>query len=254
MAGIDPTNTPISVVIPALNEEELLGACLESLRAQECDFPFEIIVVDNSSTDATPAIARQYGARVIQEPTPGIARARAAGFAAARGSIIASTDADTVLPPYWLARIREQFLVNPDAVGIGGIWEYVDGPAAMRLAVNKVVNRLMPLIIRTAPWLWSFSGFNFAVRKKAYEACGGFNLDLRYGEDWDLGKRLRRVGRVIADLDLMVKTSGMAFVKDPLGIRAFLNYASLVCFGKTLLPVLMRRQSGRPRGHKHIPE
>ncbi len=110
---IEQTNPLISVVISTCNEEKLLGTCLESLKSQHCDFYYEIIVVDAGSSDGTTAIARQYGAKVIQELRPGAVQARSAGFANARGSIIDSTDADTALPSDWLARIRKIFIDNP---------------------------------------------------------------------------------------------------------------------------------------------
>lgn len=231
----------ISVVIPTLNEEELLGDCLQSLTTQVCDFDYEIIVVDNGSTDCTTAVAEKYGVRIIRERKFGVAIARTTGFAWARGEIIASTDADTVVPPLWLARIRQVFTDNPDAVGVGGQWEYVDGPISMRLLI-KMVNRVMPSVLRFAPWLWSFSGFNFAVKKDAYLVCNGFNLDPRYFEDWDLCRRLRKLGRVIVDYELLVKTSGKAFNRDPLCILTIINYLSTVVFGRRFLPYLMRRK------------
>lgn len=146
------------------------------------------------------------------------------------------------MPSHWLARIRQVFVENPEAVGIGGQWEYVDGPVSMHLLI-KLVNRVMPYVLGPAPWLWSFSGFNFAVKKDAYQVCGGFNLDPRYCEDWDLGKRLRKAGRVIMDYELLVKTSGLAFVKDPLCIHTIFNYLSLVFLGRPLLPILKRRHA-----------
>ncbi|MDH7485682.1 MAG: glycosyltransferase family A protein [Anaerolineae bacterium] len=69
--------------------------------------------MDNASTDATAEIARRFGARVVREPRKGVARARQTGFEAARGEIIASTDADTRVPPYWLARIVAHFEADP---------------------------------------------------------------------------------------------------------------------------------------------
>ena len=231
----------ISVVVPALNEEKLLGDCLQSLTRQVCDFDYEVIVVADGSTDGTVAVAEEYGVKVIQQEKYGVSVARADGFARAEGEIIASTDADTIVPAHWLTRIRQVFADNPDAVGVGGQWEYLDGPISMCLLI-KLVNRILPFVLRFAPWLWSFSGFNFAVKKEVYHACGGFNLDSRYCEDWELKRRLVKYGRVIADSQLMVKTSGMAFAGDPTCIHTVLNYLSTVVFRRPLLPILRRRK------------
>ena len=93
-----PGEPHLSVVIPAYNEEQYLPACLRALRQQKDAPPFEVIVVDNASTDSTACIAGQFGAHVVAEPRKGVARARQSGFEAARAPIVASTDADTIVP------------------------------------------------------------------------------------------------------------------------------------------------------------
>lgn len=115
-------DTPIriSVVVPAFNEEHYVAAALESLQGQECAPPYEIIVVDNDSSDDTAAVARRYGVTVLHEPQPGVCAARQRGTAAARGDIVVSTDADTVHPSDWLARIDAELLRSEDAVLVAG--------------------------------------------------------------------------------------------------------------------------------------
>jgi len=237
---ITPSPSPfMTVVIPALNEESVLGRCLESLAAQKCDFTYEVLVVDNGSSDNTAEVARRYGARVIREERRGIGHARSTGFAQARGTIVASTDADTIVPREWLARFAGVFREHTEVVGVGGRFVYVDGSPGIRL-LGHIANYLTPAIVRVAPFLWSFSGFNFAVRRDAYLASGGFRTDLKYGEDWDLGKRLRRLGRVVVDNGSWVKTSGRTSEPDPLCLRRLANYFSLVIFGRIYLRPLTR--------------
>src|SRR3990167_9148920 len=92
----------ISVVVPAFNEEKYLSRCLESFKQQ--DYPkekFEVIVVDNNSTDKTPKIAQSYEARLVGCQVRGVAVSRQAGGQAAKGEIIAGTDADTVVSTNW---------------------------------------------------------------------------------------------------------------------------------------------------------
>ncbi len=113
-AGGPSGGVRVSVVVPAYNEERYLGRCLAALARQT--YPadrFEVIVVDNGSTDATAELARRYGVRVIAEPRKGVAYARQTGFEAARGEVIASTDADTVVPPFWVSRIAAHFWADP---------------------------------------------------------------------------------------------------------------------------------------------
>ena len=133
--------TLTSVVIPAYNEEQYLGRCLAALARQT--YPadrFEVIVVDNGSTDTTAEIARRYGGvRVITKPRKGVARARQAGFAAARGAVIASTDADTVVPPFWVARIAEYFRADPALGAVYGPVYWPDGRQMEQLLVRYLI-------------------------------------------------------------------------------------------------------------------
>lgn len=117
----------VSVVIPAYNEEKYLPACLRAVGQQEDAPPYEIIVVDNASTDGTACIAGQFGVRVATEPHKGGARARQAGFEAACGEIIASTDADTCVTPDWLARIAAHFRDDPALGAVYGPVYWYDG-------------------------------------------------------------------------------------------------------------------------------
>ena len=116
-------STPtFSIVIPAYNEAAFIRDCLRSLQAQH--YPsFEVIVVDNNSTDDTASIATALGARVVKEPHAGVCWARQAGLDAARGDIIISTDADTTYAPDWLDTIAEQ-MKDSKTVAVGGTVTY----------------------------------------------------------------------------------------------------------------------------------
>lgn len=95
----------ISVIIPCLDDAELLRRCLDSLASQEVP-PGEIIVVDNGSADDSAAVARAGGARVVTEARRGITWATRSGFDAATGDILLRIDADVTLPPDFLARVH----------------------------------------------------------------------------------------------------------------------------------------------------
>ena len=95
----------ISVVIPVLDDADMLRRCLRSLADQHVA-PSEVIVVDNGSSDDTARVAADHGALVVVEPRRGIGHAAATGYDSASGQIVARCDADSVLPPDWLARIR----------------------------------------------------------------------------------------------------------------------------------------------------
>lgn len=107
-------NKRISIIIPAYNEERYLARCLDSVAAQ-VQKPYEVIVVNNGSTDKTAAIARRYPfVTLLDEPQRGRASAQTAGFNAATGDILARTDADAILPADWTARIADYF-ARPEA-------------------------------------------------------------------------------------------------------------------------------------------
>jgi len=196
----------ISVVIPAHNEEKYLARALESLRSQR--YPasqYEIIVVDNCSTDATAEIARRYGAIVVPEDGKGVARARQTGFEAARGEIIASTDGDVDAPPDWLQNLADVFQRNPQVGGMTGPVHLYDGNGLVRWWFRYVNNHFL----RFTRFLGfgGFSGNNFAVRREPFLRVGGFRTSLLGGEDTDLALRLRMVTKLVYDQRTLMRAS-----------------------------------------------
>ena len=103
----------LAFVIPAYNEEALIGKCLESVEAEikRSGVPADVIVVNNASTDRTGEIARSFaGVRVVDEPKKGLVNARDAGFAASEGyDLIANIDSDTIVPEGWLTTVMREF-------------------------------------------------------------------------------------------------------------------------------------------------
>lgn len=197
----------LSVVIPARDEEVVLVDCLNALDRQDYAGRYEVIVVDNGSTDSTAAVARRHGARLVQEQRPGSARARRAGFAAARGAIVVSTDADSVAPEDWLRRIASTFAAEPALAGlVGGIVYTTE--RRLLAAVLRVVMAIALFLDRR--FRGHFSEANFAVRRSAYAAVGGFRIGA--SEGMDLTRRLRAAGyRLRVDHRLRVETSARRF-------------------------------------------
>jgi glycosyltransferase involved in cell wall biosynthesis len=194
------------VVIPAYNEEEYLPACLRALQRQT--YPaeqFEVIVVDNASIDATAAIAHRLGAQVVTEPRKGVSRARQAGFQAARGAVIASTDADTRVPPDWLERITAHFEHDPTLGGVYGPVHWSEGRPSERLMLRYPGTWALWASNRVRRSLWW--GSNFAVRREVFWQAGGFPVDWPSGEDTDLSLRVNRIAPVRFDPALVVWAS-----------------------------------------------
>jgi len=199
----------ISVVVPAHNEEAMLPATLEALRHQDVK-EFELIVVDSASTDATGEVAKAYGALVIRVNEPGSARARQAGFEAASGQIIASTDADSVPPPDWLGRLVGPFRNSEVVATYGGV-RLARGGLVIRVA-ERFFNgwqRLNHALKRPI-----FCGANFAVRKRTFLEVGGFRWGEAFpheGEDIRLAVKLLKMGEIVFMPDLLVATSTRSF-------------------------------------------
>jgi|SRR3989344_2963266 len=203
----------ISVIIPAYNEEKYLEDCLRAFEKQTfAKSNFEVIVVDNCSTDKTAIVAWSLGAKVVKCATLGVSHARQIGFMAAKGEIIASTDADTQVAQNWLEVIDKNFSSNPNLVGMTGAVEFLSKDPLNRFLAKNTY----PLFLKALYFFGKtvINGFNFAVKKSAFLKIGGFNTNLSSSEDVDLGLRLGKVGEVKYIEDLLVYTSGRRIDAD----------------------------------------
>jgi len=188
----------ITVVIPAYNEESYLPGCLASLKRQDYAGKFEIIVVDNNSTDRTAEVARAFGARVFLETARGPASARQRGAGESLGNIIAFIDADTTAPVTWLSQIVRHFQKHPRTVVVSGPYAFQDTHLPGRIFSHLFsfvcisLDHYFRKTCRKGGALW---GSNFAVRRNAFQKVGGFDTDIPfYGEDYDLSLRLKDIG------------------------------------------------------------
>jgi peptidoglycan/xylan/chitin deacetylase (PgdA/CDA1 family) len=214
----------ISIIVPAYNEESVITCCLKALKNQSLAGNYEIIVVDNASSDRTAEIALSLGCRVVKEMKQGYVYALMSGFSAAKGEIIAVTDADSMVPSNWLETIAD-ILSDPKAVACSGPFVFSDGPFILRL-LGRIFGRLN----------WHLAGANMAISRKAYCEAGGFSPQINQGADVELGFRLQTIGKVVIDNRLLVKTSARRFQCAFWGtlIRYYTNDLSLLLFRKPL--------------------
>jgi len=185
----------ISVVVCSYNGERTIAACCEALL--RLDYPdYEVLVVDDGSTDRTAEIAGGFGLRVLSTENRGLSSARNTGMRAATGEIIAYTDDDAPPDPHWLTYLAWGFLTTEHAA-IGGpnIPPPGDGFVAGCVAHapgGPVHVLLSDTVAEHVP------GCNLAVRRRCLEAIGGF--DPRYraaGDDVDVCWRLQELGWTI---------------------------------------------------------
>ena len=190
----------ISFVVPAHNEERLLGRTLAAIRsaARELGQSYELIVVDDASTDGTAAVARQNGARVISVAFRQIARTRNAGARAATGSTLIFVDADTVVSTSAVRATLEALAQG--AVG-GGATVTFDG----RLPLW--VRFLLPVFLTVMRLGRLAAGCYVFCTRDAFEGTGGFDEQLFAAEEIAFSRSLNRYGRVVI-LQESVTTSG----------------------------------------------
>jgi biofilm PGA synthesis N-glycosyltransferase PgaC len=225
----------VSIIIPAFNEEKCIAKCLASLSKLHLKSQIEIILVDNNSSDKTVKIAKRYltkmRLRIVKEKTKGRGAARAKGFSVAKGKILFSTDADTILPADWIENILPHFQ-NPEVVA-------VTGNATLHSCSDKTTEVLdfcfpkMMEIYRFVSGHYWLNGFNFAIRRDVYKKVGGFNPLINGAEDFELSSRVKRAGKICFHEDCVVNVSGRRFEKGLFwGATDYLKTLGVFLFNK----------------------
>lgn len=177
-----------SVIIPAYNEASYLPRLLDSVRAAAWHLPadtVEIVVADNSSTDATADIARGAGCRVATVTKRSIAAARNGGAAMASGEIFCFIDADSALHPKTFERIDAAMRDPRVIAGATGI-------TLERLSPGLLVVYMIMLPIA---WLTGFDTGVVFCRREDFEAIGGYDENMLLAEDVNFLNDLKKLGK-----------------------------------------------------------
>jgi len=186
----------VTILIPALNEEAHIESCLRSLKRQT--YPaerFEIVVVDNGSTDTTRELVKRSNARLLQESRKSAYWARNLGIENTRGDFLAFTDADCRADPAWISNLV-QCAQRQNAAVVGGLIEYV-------MISDTLGNRLLiethrpEHVRRNIERFHSVAGGNMLVRRSAFEQLGLFNV-IAWGSDIDFSQRAAMAGLNVA--------------------------------------------------------
>jgi cellulose synthase/poly-beta-1,6-N-acetylglucosamine synthase-like glycosyltransferase len=232
----------LAFVIPAYNEEALIGTCLESVlkEVKRSGVDAEIVVVNNASKDRTRQIAASYeGVRVVDEMQKGLVHARHAGFENSTAELVANIDADTMLPEGWITTVMDQFKAQPELVALSGPYIYYDLSVWNRILVrlfyylSYVLYLFNRFVLRIGSMI---QGGNFVIRRSAWIKAGGYDLSIAfYGEDTDIAVRMHKVGPVKWTFKLPMFTSGRRLEKEGVFKTAgtyTLNYFWVIFRGK----------------------
>jgi len=191
----------ISFVVPAFNEEVMIGATVRALgtSARALNRPFEVIVVDDASTDATAAVAGAEGASVVSVNLHKISAVRNAGARAAKGELLVFVDADTLVPE---ASLRGML----DALASGA----VAGGARVRFD-DHGIGAWARTLGEVGCWMLFHLGFAggcfLFARRTAFDAAGGFDERYFASEEIHMKLALAKLGR-FAMVPAAVITSG----------------------------------------------
>lgn len=184
----------LSVVIPAYNAAASITQTLNALKRQDYPGDFEIIVVDDGSTDATPAIVQgMAGVRYVRQDNAGPAAARNHGARLAAGGHLAFTDSDCSPRPDWLSRLMAGFGPSDVAV-VAGSYGIANPEHRLARCIHQEIllrhAHLMPQFPK------SFGSYNFCVKKEVFDRVEGFYTGYREasGEDNDLAYKILKAG------------------------------------------------------------
>lgn len=202
----------VSIVIPVYNEEKVIKACLLSITHQSKK-PFEVLIVNNNSTDRTIEIARQFPfVTVLHEQTQGIIPARTKGCDEATGDIIARIDADTILSKRWIENVANHFKKDPKLVALGGLAGVTEfsPPGFFWMKWTQRIVRWMDMKRYQVVHMY---GHNMAFRQAAWQKAKKYlSHDELVLEDLDLSFALSRVGKTGIKNDIVAKVYGFRFV------------------------------------------
>lgn len=191
----------VSVVVPSYNEEAGIERCLASLADQTLPRnEYEVIVVDGNSKDRTRELAAPYADAVFVQTSPKVGGARNDGVLAASAPLIATTDADCVLPRDWVERVRDD-LGREGVVLVYGTVRPIEATLKNRLSLG-LANLFSALGYRTGRLYYTL-GCNTAFRKDAFVRAGMYRT-IDAGDDLEIARRMVREGRLLFDPKLRV--------------------------------------------------
>jgi glycosyltransferase involved in cell wall biosynthesis len=174
----------VSIVIPARNAARTLGEQLAALAGQDLEVPYEVIVVDNASTDATAEVATEWMTRlpivrVVRCDRPGANAARNVGIRESRAPRVLTCDSDDVVTPSWARRLSGA-LSTAAVVGGPTHLDALNDPETIRARRNPVGDEQLPTAFHRLPYA---VGANLGFRREVFDAVDGFDEAFHFGGD-----------------------------------------------------------------------
>lgn len=240
-------NPRISIIVPAFNAKDTIAPCLAALQGQAGFTPgidFEIIVVDDGSTDNTASLAEQMSVKVIRQANAGPAAARNAGVKAARGELVVFTDADCVPSASWLATLTEPF--REDAVvGVKGSYQTKQHGCISRFVQIEYESKYQRM--KQYACIDFIDTYAAAFRKSVFLENGGFDPSFTKPsvEDQEFSFRLAAQG-----LKMVFQPGAVVYHIHDRTIGDYWNRKIQIGFWKAFL---LRKIPGRVRGDSHTP-
>jgi glycosyltransferase involved in cell wall biosynthesis len=202
--GNEFVRNKFSIIIPALNEEKYLGACLESIT--KLDYPkedYEVIVIDGRSEDGTREIAKDYGARLFISDVRRCGYQRQIGVDNAKGNIISFVDADCIVYPNLLTEFNKVFQKRYVSAVQGKLLL-----SDARFFENIIGAHIFNMSLQTLAPLGLFAtGGNMAIRKNVMDAIGGISREKETNDDIEVLRKARKHGFVAYHKNAIVLTS-----------------------------------------------
>lgn len=236
----------ISVVVPARNAARTIGSCLQSLLEQSVSRErYEVIVVDDGSTDGTRQVVERSGATLIAQAQQGPAAARNKGVSVSKGGILLFTDADCVPVANWVGEMVRPF-EDPQIVGVKGVYRTRQQGIIPRFVQCEYEERYEFMAKRR--WIDFIDTYSAGYRREIFLAEGGF--DTRYAsvsvEDQELSFRLAELGH-----KMVFNPRAVVYHQHPETLTAYFKRKFNIGYWKVMV---LRRYPGKAVRDSHTPQ